>query len=124
MNLVIASGNLTRDPEMRYTSTGKAVASFSIAINEGSGERRTTEFMDCQVWEKQAELVAEYCRKGRKVLITGSYATDSWDDKKTGEKRKKAIIKCRHVEFLDRRPEDVSPSPSTEAAPDLSDLSF
>lgn len=124
MNLVVATGNLTRDPEMRYTQTGKAVTAFSIAINEGSGEKRTTEYMDCEAWEKQAELVAEYCRKGRKVLITGSYATQTWDDKKTGEKRRKTIIKCRNVEFLDRRPEDLTAPRESEATSDLSDLSF
>ena len=123
MNLVVASGNLTRDPEMRYTNTGKPVTSFAIAINEGSGEKRTTVFMDCEAWEKQAELVAEYCRKGRKVLITGAYSTDEWIDKKTNQKRTKAIIKCRNVEFLDRRPEEVAVA-SSEAAPDLSDLAF
>ena len=99
MNLVIVSGNLTRDPEMRYTPTGKAVTEFSIALNEGSGEKRTTEYIDCVAWEKQAELVAEYCRKGRKVLVTGSYTTDSWNDKKTNEKRKK-VITSRHLEAI------------------------
>ncbi len=122
MNLVIASGNLTRDPEMRYTQSGKAVTSFSIAVNEGSGEHRTTEYLDCEAWEKQAELVAEYCRRGRKVLVTGSYSTDHWKDKATGADRKKVIIKCRNVEFLDRRPDGQLPPQETQ--PDLSDISF
>jgi len=125
VNLVIATGNLTRDPEMRYTNSGKAVTQFSIAINEGSGERRTTEYLDCVAWEKLAELVAEYTRKGRKVLVTGSLATEKWDDKKTGAKRSKTIVKCRSVEFLDRRPEDLVTQPEAPAdVTDLADLSF
>jgi single-strand DNA-binding protein len=124
VNLVIASGNLTRDPEMRYTNSGKAVVSFSIAVNEGSGEKRTTVYMDCQAWEKQAELIAEYCRKGRKVLVTGSYSTDSWMDKTTNQKRTRTIITCRNIEFLDRRPDEIGTPPPTEAQPDLSDLNF
>lgn len=124
MNLVIASGNLTRDPELRYTQTGKAVVSFSIAVNEGSGEKRTTEYLDCVAWEKQAELVAEYCRQGRKVLITGSYTTDSWIDKTTNQKRKKAIIRCRNVEFLDARPAGEQPTANVEIDNDLKDLAF
>lgn len=116
VNLVLASGNLTRDPEMRYTPSGKAVTSFSIAVNEGSGERRTTEFLDCEAWEKLAETVAEYCRKGRKVLVTGSYTTQKWDDKTTHQKRQKVVIKCRNVEFLDRATQDSTTTPveSTE----------
>lgn len=125
MNLVVASGNLTRDPEMRYTPNGKAVVEFAIAVNEGSGDHRTTVFLECVAWEKQAELVAEYCRKGRKVLINGNITTDSWNDKTTGAKRTKTIIRCRNVEFLDRKPEDASPpSAEQETEPDLSNLPF
>lgn len=120
MNLVIASGNLTRDPEVRYTNSGKTVVSFSIAVNEGSGERRTTEYLDCQAWDKLAETIGEYCRQGRKVLVTGQYSTDEWVDKTTKQKRKKVVIKCRNVEFLDRRPADQPGTPE----PDLADLAF
>jgi len=108
---------------MRYTVSGKAVTKFSIAVNEGSGERRTTEFLDCEAWEKQAELVAEYCRKGRKVLVTGSYSTEHWTDKTSGQKRSKVVIKCRNVEFLDRRPDEIG-SPSEPSEPDLTGLTF
>lgn len=123
MNLFLASGNLTRDPELRYTNSGKPVVSFAIAINEGSGEKRTTEFVECQAWDKVAETVAEYCRKGRKVLITGTYTTDEWIDKKTNQKRTKVIIKCRNVEFLDRRTDEPAPTRPVDES-DLADLAF
>ena len=124
MNIFIASGNLTRDPELRYTKEGKPVVSFAIAINEGSGEKRSTEFVDCQAWDKLAETVAEYCRRGRKVLITGRYSTDEWIDKTTNQKRRKTIINCRNVEFLDRRPVDDETGSAPQEDPDLSGLSF
>jgi single-strand DNA-binding protein len=118
---VIAIGNLTRDPEMRYTPNGKAVAEFSIASNEGSGERRTTEYLDCQVWDKLAETVAEHCRKGRKVYIEGRWSTESWNDKQTGAKRSKVRIKVNNVEFLDR-PTEATTQPTQDE--DLSELKF
>lgn len=123
MNKFFAVGNLTRDPEMRYTPSGKAVTEFSIAVNEGSGERRTTEFIDCQCWEKLAELVAEHCRRGRKVLIEGRYTTESWTDKETNKKRSRVRIKCNTVEFLDRPATDSQPEPA-DAAEDLTGLTF
>lgn len=122
MNLVLASGNLTRDPEMRYTPGGKAVTVFAIAVNEGSGENKTTEYLDCQVWEKQAELVAEYCRKGSKVLVQGRYTTDNWVDKTTEQKRKKVIINCQRVEFLS--PRSDAPRSNVEVENDLKELAF
>lgn len=122
MNLTILTGNLTRDPEMRYTSNAKAVTNFSIAVNEGSGDKRTTEFFDCEAWEKLAELVAEHCTRGKKVLVTGRLRTESWNNKKYPEvKMKKMIVVCRNVEFLTPRdPAEAQPT----AEPDLSDLSF
>lgn len=99
---VYAIGNLTRDPEMRYTPSGKAVTEFSIASNEGYGDKRTTEYLDCQAWDKLAESVAEHLRKGRMVFIEGRYTTEHWDDKTTGQKRTKVRIKCNNVEYLDR----------------------
>lgn len=107
---VYAIGNLTRDPEMRYTPQGKAVTEFSIASNEGYGEKRTTEYLDCQVWEKLAESVAEHCRKGRKVFIEGRYTTRQWEDK-SGNKRTQVRINCNNVEYLDRPTQREDPLP-------------
>lgn len=121
MQLVIVSGNLTRDPEMRYTASGKAVTKFSIAVNEGSGDHKTTEYFDCEAWEKTAELVAEYCSRGKKVLVTGRQRTESWDDKQTGKKMSKKIVVASRVEFMSPA---GSFTPTTEPEPDLSDLSF
>lgn len=122
MNKFLATGNLTRDPEMRYTPNGKAVTEFSIAVNEGSGEKRTTEYIDCQVWDKLAETVAEHCRRGRKVLIEGRYTTEKWMDAKTQSERKRVRIKCSSVEFLDAPRQQ--PQAEAPADDDLTGLAF
>lgn len=110
MNKSIFTGNLTRDPEMRYTNGGKAVTEFSIAVNEGSGERRTVEYIDVVCWEKLAEVVAEHCRKGRKVLVEAKLFSESWTDKHQ-QKRKTIKFRASGVEFLDgpRDPANASP---------------
>lgn len=122
MNIVVLTGNLTKDPEMRYTPEGKAVTEFRIAVNEGSGERRTTEYFDCVAWERLAETVAEYTRKGRKVLVNGSLKTETWTNKQ-GQKQTTPKIRCRNVEFLDAK--QVSDTPEARPADDdLTGLSF
>lgn len=122
MNQFNATGNLTKDPEMRYTGTGKAVTSFRIAINEGRGEKRTTLFISCEAWERLAETVAEYTRKGSKVLVTGSLADDSYTDR-ANVKHSGVKVTCRNVEFLDRVATETD-APAADATEDLSDLPF
>lgn len=121
MNLNVLTGNLTKDPEMRYTATGKAVTSFRIAVNEGRGDNRTTLFLNVECWERLAETVAEYTRKGSKVLITGSLADDSYTDK-NNVKHTGMKVNARNVEFLDRR-EATEPTPQA-VDDDLTDLPF
>jgi single-strand DNA-binding protein len=108
---------------MRYTPSGKSVTEFSIAVNEGSGEKRTTEFIDCLAWERLAENIAEYCRKGKKVLVVGRYNTDRWMDKQTNKERRRVRIVCTDVEFLDQpgSRERSAPEPQAE---ELEDIKF
>lgn len=122
MNLVVVSGNLTRDPEMRYTPQGKAVTEFTVADNYGSGEQRTTEFFRCVAWEKLAETVAEYTRKGRKVLVTGRLTTDKWTDSK-GTQRETMKIRASSVEFMSAPDHATEGQPAREAE-DFADLKF
>lgn len=123
MNLYVATGNLTRDPEVRYTATGKTVTSFRIAINDGRGENRTTLFLNVEAWEKLGETVGEYCRKGSKVAVTGSLQPDEYTDRNKVE-HKGVKISARNVEFLDRREaSDPPPQPAVQDD-DLTDLPF
>ncbi len=100
INQVILMGRLTRDPETRTTSTGKTIASFSLAVDRG-GQDDQADFFDVTAWEKLGELVAQYLSKGRRCLVQGRLRQDSWDDKETGKKRSKVEIVATDVTFLD-----------------------
>ena len=100
INQVILMGRLTRDPESRTTTTGKTIASFSIAVDRG-GQDDTADFFDITAWEKLGELVVEYLAKGRRVLVQGRLRQDSWDDKETGKKRSRVEVTANDVTFLD-----------------------
>jgi single-strand DNA-binding protein len=114
MNQVIITGNLGRDPEMRYTPTGKAVTQFSVAV-AGYNKDSPPTWFNVTCWDKQAEIAAEYLRKGSKVLVTGSIMTDSYIDREQ-VKRYKWWVNARQIEFLDRKPQDDN-EPKQETLP-------
>ena len=100
INQVILMGRLTRDPEQRTTTTGKTIASFSIAVDR-AGQDDQADFFDVTAWEKTGELVMQYLAKGRRVLVQGRLRQDSWDDKETGKKRSRVEVVANDVTFLD-----------------------
>lgn len=100
INQVILMGRLTRDPEVRTTSTGKTITSFSLAVDRG-GQEDAADFFDVTAWEKLGELVSQYLSKGRRCLVQGRLRQDSWDDKETGKKRSKVEVIATDVTFLD-----------------------
>lgn len=100
INQVILMGRLTRDPEVRTTSTGKTITSFSLAVDRG-GQDDQADFFDVTAWEKLGELVSQYLSKGRRCLVQGRLRQDSWDDKETGKKRSKVEVVATDVTFLD-----------------------
>lgn len=79
INKAILMGRLTRDPELRYTGTGTPVCSFSIAIDNGYGENRQTDFINCVAWNKTAEFVSNYFSKGKMIIVIGRISTRSWE---------------------------------------------
>lgn len=98
-------GNLTRDPELRYTPKGTAVADIALAINrvwnnEQNQKQEETTFVDVTLWGRQAELAQQYLVKGRGVYIEGRLQLDTWDDKATGQKRSKLKIVGENLQFL------------------------
>jgi len=101
MNKVILVGRLTRDPEVRYTQTGKAVASFSIAVDSGYGDNKKADFIPVVVWDKLAEVVGNNLTKGRRVLVEGRLQIRDYE--KDGQKRKQAEVVAQNVEFLDNK---------------------
>jgi len=100
INQVILMGRLTRDPEQRTTSTGKTIASFSIAVDRQTQDD-TADFFNVTAWEKLGELVMQYLAKGRRVLVQGRLRQDSWDDKETGKKQSRIEVVATDVTFLD-----------------------
>jgi single-strand DNA-binding protein len=108
-NKVILLGNLTRDPEVRYTPKGSAVCDLGIAVNrvytpEGGERREEVTFVDVVLWARLAEIAGEYLRKGRPVFIEGRLQMDSWDDKQTGQKRTKLRVVGESMQLLSGRP--------------------
>jgi len=104
VNKVILIGNLGKDPELRFTSTGSAVANFSIATSEQWNDRdgnkqERTEWHNIVVWGKQGELCGQYLAKGRQIYVEGSIRTRSYDDK-SGNKRYVTEIVAQRVRFL------------------------
>ena len=100
INQVILMGRLTRDPEQRTTTSGKTIASFSIAVDRG-GQEDQADFFDVTAWEKLGDLVVQYLSKGRRCLVQGRLRQDSWDDKETGKKRTRIEVVATDVTFLD-----------------------
>ncbi len=104
LNVVTLQGNLTRDPEVRFSSTGLAIVSFGIAVNGGFGskEERKEEvnFIDCTAFGKQGEAIAQYCPKGKQILVQGRLRQERWDDKKTGAKRSKLTVIVENFHFV------------------------
>ena len=110
-NKVILMGNLTRDPQVRYTPSGSAVAEIGLAVNrfwfdkQSNTRKEETTFVDVTLWGREAEVAGEYLAKGRPVLIEGRLQLDTWDDKQSGQKRSKLRVVCEHMQMLGARGE-------------------
>ena len=108
LNKVMLMGNLTRDPEIKYTPKGTAIANFGLAVNrnyttEGGEKREEVTFIDLEAFGRTAEVIGEYFKKGRPIFIEGRLKLDSWDDKQTGQKKSKLRVIVDSFEFLGSR---------------------
>ena len=120
-NKVMLMGNLTRDPEVRYTPKGTAVASVDIAVNrvwstETGEKKEEVTFVSCTAWGKQAETLGQYVSKGKPLFIEGRLKLDQWDDKETGQKRSKLAVVIESFQFIGgRAPDDTAqPAPADD----------
>jgi len=135
LNKCFLIGNLTRDPEMRVTPKGTAIAAFGVAINrqtkdDAGNTRDEVTFVDVEAWGKQAELVAKYLAKGAPAMIEGRLRLDEWTDKTSGQKRSKLKVVLENVQFLgskrdgtpaemregEQRQEQAQPRATTQAS--------
>src|SRR6267142_5863980 len=133
-NKVILAGNLTRDPEVRYTPKGTAIAKLGLAINrtwknEAGETKEEVTFVDVDAFGRTAEVISQYLKKGRPILIEGRLRYETWDDKQTGQKRSKLGVVLDNFQFLDSgrgdgsggggaRSSAPSAPPSTPSSPD------
>jgi single-strand DNA-binding protein len=142
LNKVLLLGNVTRDPEVRYTPKGSAVCDLGVAVNRAyttdSGEKREeVTFVDVTLWGRTAEVASEYLKKGRPVFIEGRLQMDSWDDKQTGQKRTRLRVVAENMQLLGGRspggPADATaesrqtsapPKPTATSAPDEDEIPF
>src|SRR5580692_6468672 len=105
-NKVILAGNLTRDPELRYTPKGTAVARLGLAVNrtwtdEAGQKKEEVSFIDIDAFGRQAEVIAQYMKKGRPLLVEGRLKLDTWEDKNTKQKQSKLKVVLESFSFLD-----------------------
>jgi single-strand DNA-binding protein len=109
LNKVMLMGNLTRDPELRYTPNNMAVANLGMAINRTWFNKQTNEkqeettFVDLEAWGRTAEVLNQYLKKGRPLYVEGRLKLDTWQDKESGGNRSKLKIVVETFEFLDSR---------------------
>ena len=149
-NKVILIGNLTRDPELRYTPKGTAIAKIGLAINrtwktETGESKEEVTFVDIDAFGRQAETLGQYMKKGRPIMIEGRLKLDTWDDKQTNQKRSRLGVVMETFQFLDfnksaegtgaplppksRQPQSAGseaepPPPDAAASPEEDDVPF
>jgi single-strand DNA-binding protein len=114
-NKVILAGNLTRDPELRYLPKGTAVAQFALAVNrtwksEAGENKEEVSFIDVEAFGRQAEVIAQYMRKGRPLLVEGRLKQDAWEDKTTHQKKSKLKVVLEGFSFIDSKGPEGGPS--------------
>ena len=123
-NKVILAGNLTRDPELRYTPKGTAVARFTLAVSrtwtgEDGQKKEEVSFIDIDAWGRQGEVIAQYMKKGRPFLVEGRLKQDTWEDKNTKQKMSKLKVVLESFSFIDSNRGEAAtggaPAPSRPA---------
>ena len=138
----IIMGNLTRDPELRSTSTGSQVCGFTVAVNrsykDSSGnQQEQVSFIDCSAWGKAGEIIAQYAKKGSGIMVSGRLDQRSWEDKE-GQKRSRVEINVEDFNFIGggnggndgasaksaSASQDVAPDDISDEPIDLSEIPF
>ncbi len=99
VNSVTLVGRAGRDPEVRYFESGSVVANLTIAVNRRSRDDEP-DWFNLEIWGKQAQVAADYVKKGSLIGITGSFKVDSWNDRNTGETRSKPVVRVDRLELL------------------------
>lgn len=120
INKVILMGRLTKDPELRYTNNKTPVCSFTIAVNNGYGEKQQTDFINCLAWNKTAEFVTKYFTKGKMIIVIGRIATRSWETQ-DGKRAYATEVVANEVNFGESKTSPQLNTPQTAAQPPMQD---
>ena len=120
INKVILMGRLTRDPEMRHTNSGTPVTTFSIAIDNGYGDNKRTDFVNCLAWNKTAEFVTKYFTKGKMIIVIGRIPTRSWETQ-DGKRAYATEVVANEVTFGESKTSPQLNTPQTAAQPPMQD---
>ena len=105
MNKVQLIGRLTKDPELRYTKSNIAVANYTIAVNDGYGEKQQTQFINISTWGKSGEFVSKYFKKGQAIAIVGRLNNNNYEDK-NGNKRYSIEVVTEDIEFIGNKKDE------------------
>lgn len=133
LNRVLLMGNVTRDPEVKYTPKGTAIAQIGMAINrtwsDDSGQKKEeVTFVDVEFFGRVAEIAGQYVKKGNPLFVEGRLKLDTWDDKQSGQKRSKMKVVCENMQLMGGKPSGeqkpqqrppAAPPPRPQADPDL-----
>ena len=120
VNRVVVVGRLTRDPEMKYTTQGIAVAQLSIAVNritKGEDGDYETDFFNVTAWRRTAEFASQYLTKGRLISVDGRLQQRKWVDQQSGQNRSIVEIVADNIESLDRKPDGEGGAPMSSQSP-------
>lgn len=120
INKVILMGRLTKDPELRYTNNKTPVCSFTIAVNNGYGEKQQTDFINCVAWNKTAEFVTKYFTKGKMIIVIGRITTRSWETQ-DGKRAYATEVVANEVNFGESKTSPQLNTPQTAAQPPMQD---
>ena len=124
LNRIVLMGRLTRDPELRRTQSGTAVAGFTLAVDrdfKSDSGARETDFIDCVAWRNTAEFVSNYLSKGRMAVVEGRLQIRPWTEK-DGSKRRSAEVVADHVYFADSKREGAATQYATPQASQFEEL--
>src|SRR5690625_2207497 len=115
MNITVLVGRLTRDPELRYTQNGTAVANFNLAVDRPFSKEKETDFINCVAWRKQAENLAQYMKKGSQIGISGRIQTRNYE--KDGQRVYVTEVVADNIQFLDSRNSSEKPNSYQSSSP-------
>ena len=122
MNKIFLSGNLTKEPEIRYTQNGKCVTRMSIAVNQGYGDKQSTDFFNLIAWEKTAELCGKYLAKGSKILVEGRLKNNNYE--KEGVKHYAVDMIVESVEFMNKKSDSKKSADNNFDGGNVDDMPF